>query len=417
MRYFFVAGEASGDLHASHLIRSLRANDAEAEFRGFGGDLMQAEGMQLLRHYRDLAYMGFVQVVLHLRTILRALRDCENAIESWQPHCVVLVDYPGFNLKIAEWVKSHTSCPIFYYIAPKIWAWKEGRIRSIRRNVDDLLSILPFEVDYFSRRHHYPVEYVGNPSHDEVSAFLSAYEETREAFCVRHGWDDDRELIAVLAGSRRAEIADNLPRMLEAVRRVADPARYRVVLAAAPGISDEEYARYGISLSAASAATSDDAGKTAAALTSSATSSGQLPICAVRGETFALLTHARAALVTSGTATLETALFNVPQVVCYNMKGGILVRKLRPYFLKCPFISLVNLIADREVVPELIADDTRPANLAAHFAPLLEDSPTRHAQLSGYVEMRHRLGPVGAPDRAARFIHSRLTDPSSKENS
>ena len=170
--------------------------------------------------------------------------------------------------------------------APKIWAWKEGRIRSIRRNVDHLLSILPFEVDYFSRRHHYPVEYVGNPSHDEVSAFLSTYEETREAFCVRHGWDDQRELIAVLAGSRRAEIADNLPRMLEAVRRVADPARYRVVLAAAPGISDEEYARYGISLSAASAATSDDAGKTAAALTSSATSSRQLPICAVRGETF-----------------------------------------------------------------------------------------------------------------------------------
>ena len=417
MRYFFVAGEASGDLHASHLIRSLRANDAEAEFRGFGGDLMQAEGMQLLRHYSDLAYMGFVQVVLHLRTILRALRDCESAIESWQPHCVVLVDYPGFNLKIAEWVKSHNVCPVFYYIAPKIWAWKEGRIRSIRRNVDHLLSILPFEVDYFSRRHHYPVEYVGNPSHDEVSAFLSTYEETREAFCVRHGWDDQRELIAVLAGSRRAEIADNLPRMLEAVRRVADPARYRVVLAAAPGISDEEYARYGISLSAASAATSDDAGKSAAALISSATFSGQLPICAVRGETFALLTHARAALVTSGTATLETALFNVPQVVCYNMKGGILVRKLRPYFLKCSFISLVNLIADREVVPELIADDTRPANLAAHLAPLLEDSPTRRAQLSGYAEMRHRLGSVSAPDRAARFIHLSLTDPSSKENS
>ena len=388
MRYFFVAGEASGDLHASHLIRSLRANDAEAEFRGFGGDLMQAEGMQLLRHYSDLAYMGFVQVVLHLRTILRALRDCESAIESWQPHCVVLVDYPGFNLKIAEWVKSHTTCPVFYYIAPKIWAWKEGRIRSIRRNVDHLLSILPFEVDYFSRRHHYPVEYVGNPSHDEVSAFLSTYEETREAFCVRHGWNDDRELIAVLAGSRRAEVADNLPRMLEAVRRVADPARYRVVLAAAPGISDEEYARYGISLSTASAVTTANEGKKSAAVESSTSSYGQLPLCAVRGETFALLTHARAALVTSGTATLETALFNVPQVVCYNMKGGILVRKLRPYFLKCSFISLVNLIADREVVPELIADDTRPANLAAHFAPLLEDTPTRH-----------------------------LTDPSSKENS
>ena len=248
MRYFFVAGEASGDLHASHLMRSLKASDPEAEFRGFGGDLMQAEGMLLLRHYRELAYMGFVQVLLHLPTILRAMKECENAIAEWQPHGVILVDYPGFNLKIAKWVKAHTACPVFYYIAPKIWAWKEGRIRSIRRHVDHLLSILPFEVDYFARRHHYPVEYVGNPSHEEVSAFLSSYKETREAFCARHGWEDDRELIAVLAGSRRAEIADNLPRMLEAVRRTADPARYRVVLAAAPGIADEEYARYGITV-------------------------------------------------------------------------------------------------------------------------------------------------------------------------
>lgn len=444
MRYFFVAGEASGDLHASHLMRSLKASDPEAEFRGFGGDLMQAEGMLLLRHYRELAYMGFMQVLLHLPTILRAMKDCENAIAEWQPHCVVLVDYPGFNLKIAKWVKTHTACPVFYYIAPKIWAWKEGRIRSIRRHVDHLLSILPFEVDYFAQRHHYPVEYVGNPSHDEVSAFLSSYKETREAFFARHGWDDQRELIAVLAGSRRAEIADNLPRMLEAVRRTADPARYRVVLAAAPGIADEEYARYGITVTQvqpfdseaknigaeqgekndAEASTPFDA---VTSLHHSATvphttalkpltSNTELPICAVRDETYALLAHSHAAIVTSGTATLETALFNVPQVVCYNLFGGKLVRLLRPYFLKCKYISLVNLIADRAVVPELIADDTQPAHLAAHFAPLLEDCPERRAQLSGYEEMRRRLGATGAPEQAAARILSQLRKPLSPQN-
>ena len=411
MRYFFVVGEASGDLHASHVMRSLKASDPEAEFRGFGGNLMQAEGMLLLRHYRDLAYMGFVQVMLHLPTILRAMKDCEKAIAEWQPHCVVLVDYPGFNLKIAEWVKTHTTCPVFYYIAPKIWAWKEGRIRSIRRHVDHLLSILPFEVDYFAQRHQYPVEYVGNPSHDEVTAFLSSYKETHGAFCARHGWDDQRQLIAVLAGSRRAEIADNLPRMLKAVRHTADPSRYRVVLAAAPGISDEEYARYGISISKAQPMDAEHEEKSATPEEKMLAVEDTLPICAVRDETYALLAHSYAAIVTSGTATLETALFNVPQVVCYNLFCGKLVRLLRPYFLKCKYISLVNLIADSAVVPELIADETRPSQLAAHFAPLLEDSPERRAQLSGYEEMRRRLGAVGAPEHAAARILSQLNRP------
>ena len=424
MRYFFVAGEASGDLHASHLMRSLKASDPEAEFRGFGGDFMQAEGMVLLRHYRELAYMGFVQVLLHLPTILRAMKDCENAIAEWQPHCVVLVDYPGFNLKIAQWVKTHTACPVFYYIAPKIWAWKEGRIRSIRRHVDHLLSILPFEVGYFAQRHQYSVEYVGNPSHDEVAAFLSSYKETRSAFCARHGWDDQRQLIAILAGSRRAEIANNLPRMLEAVRRTADPSRYRVVLAAAPGISDEEYVRYGISIAKVAnldftvhaketerAEKVEDAEATLYNAGEKAFSTQDaLPICAVRDETYALLAHSHVAIVTSGTATLETSLFNVPQVVCYNLFGGKLVRLLRPYFLKCKYISLVNLIADRAVVPELIADETRPSHIAAQFAPLLEDSPERRAQLSGYEAMRRRLGPTGAPEHAAAHILSQLSN-------
>lgn len=386
MRYFLIAGEASGDLHAAHLIRALKARDADAEFRGVGGDLMAAEGMELMRHYRDLAYMGFVDVALHLPAILKAMRSCRSAIASYRPDCLILVDYPGFNLKIAKWVRERSICPIYYYIAPKIWAWKEGRIRALRRDIDHILSILPFEVDYFRDRHDYVVDYVGNPSYDEIEMFRVSYGETRSEFCTRRGWGDRREIIAVLPGSRRAEIADNLPRMLAAAAQVADSDRHRVVVAGAPGIADEIYARY---LPPPAAGISVDV---------------------VRDETYALLSHAAAALVTSGTATLETALFGVPQVVCYNLRGGAFTRFLRPYFLKCPYISLVNLIADREVVPELIADHTRPVHIAAHLAPLLSDSEARRAQLDGYARMRARLGTTGAPNHAAERIRAWLQD-------
>ena len=220
MRYFIIAGEASGDLHASHLVTAIRKEDAEAQFQGLGGDLMAAAGVEVLWHYRTMAYMGFVQVVLHLPQILRAMRACKAAMEVYRPDAIILVDYPGFNLNIAAWARKHLEAPIFYYIAPKIWAWKEGRIRKIRRNVDKVLSILPFEVDYFERKHGYHVDYVGNPSRAEVDEFLQHDSHSFADFCAAHQLDPQRKIVALLAGSRRSEIAANLPRMLQAFAQV-----------------------------------------------------------------------------------------------------------------------------------------------------------------------------------------------------
>jgi len=405
MRYFIIAGEASGDLHASHLVTAIRKEDTEAQFQGLGGDLMAAAGVEVLWHYRTMAYMGFVQVVLHLPQILRAMRACKAAMEAYRPDAIILVDYPGFNLNIAAWARKHLDAPIFYYIAPKIWAWKEGRIRKIRRNVDKVLSILPFEVDYFERKHGYPVHYVGNPSRAEIDDFLQQDTCTWKDFCETHHLDPQRKIVALLAGSRRSEIAANLPRMLQAfalvqaehvasvngvssaqaepsVHTIAEHAAhlqgFQAVIAAAPGIALEEYAPY---------------------------LEGHPHVHLVSSATFALLKHAHAALVTSGTATLETALFGVPQVVCYHIRGGALVRAIQPHFLNCRFISLVNLIADDEVVPELIADHTAPHHIARHLLPLLDDeSATRQAQLSGYARMRAQLGTNVAPQEGARLI-------------
>lgn len=362
MKYFLIAGEASGDLHASHLITALRATDPATEFRFYGGDLMEAaaEG-GLLRHYKTLAYMGFIQVVLHARTILRGLAECKASIAEWQPDCVILIDYPGFNLKIAKWVKETlASTPVYYYISPKLWAWKEYRIRDVKAYVDRLFSILPFEVEYFEQRHHYPISYVGNPTFDEVEDFLTHHAP------IARGSE-----IALLPGSRKQEIHDNLRIMLTAVG-----ARPHTI-AAAPGIDDAFY--------------------------SSIAPHARI----VRGKTYELLASAHAALVTSGTATLEAALLGVPQVVCYKMTGGRLINWIRPYIIKCPYISLVNLIADREVVPELIAAEMTPANVSHHLTAIL-DGPDREAQLEGYALVRQRLGTPGAPQKAAAEIVSLL---------
>ena len=228
MRYYLIAGEASGDLHASHLMQSLKEADAQAEFRFFGGDLMQAVGGTLVKHYRELAYMGFVQVALHLRTILGNMSLCKEDIVRWKPDAVILVDYPGFNLNIAQFVKAKTLIPVYYYIAPKIWAWKEYRIKNIRRDVSELFSILPFEVDFFERKHHYPLHYVGNPTACEVADFRSSYTEQKEDFCRRNGLKPDRPIIALLAGSRRQEIKGNLPAMIRVGSELTD---YQLVLA------------------------------------------------------------------------------------------------------------------------------------------------------------------------------------------
>lgn len=372
MKYYLIAGEASGDLHASNLMRALEVCDAEAEFRFFGGDLMQTVGGTLVKHYRDLAYMGFIQVALHAGTIMRGMKQCKEDIVAWHPDVVILVDYPGFNLKIAKYVKTHTQIPVYYYISPKIWAWKEYRIKDIRRYVDELFSILPFEVPFFAG-HDYPIHYVGNPCVDAVAEFRAKYVESREEFCARHNLDPKRPIVALLAGSRKQEIRDNLPIMLAATKHFKG---FQWVIAGAPGIAEEMYLGFGLR----------DAK-------------------VVFAETYPLLTHSYAAMVTSGTATLETALFRVPQVVCYYMKLGKVVSWLRGLVLKVKHISLVNLVADFPVVRELVADGMNERELKEELDQLLLDDFYHSRMLKEYDEMVLRpLGEAGASEHAAEKI-------------
>lgn len=371
MKYYLIAGEASGDLHGGQLMKALKEHDSAAEFRYFGGDEMQGQGGTLVRHYKDTAYMGFIPVLLHLRQIFQNMDLCKQDIVKWQPDVVILIDYPGFNLSVAEYLKKNTTIPVYYYIAPKIWAWKEHRIKNIRRDVDELFSILPFEIEFFEQKHHYPIHYVGNPSLDEVHEFLTQHPDDPEGFRKEYGLDD-RPIIALLAGSRKQEIKDNLPMMAQvALEHAAD---YQIVLAGAPNIDLSYYHQY--------------------------INEGQIRI--LTGCTYRILQHSAAALVTSGTATLETALFRVPQVVCYYTTCGKLVSQLRKLFLKVPFVSLVNLITGDEVVPELVADQMNPERLRRELQGILPGGAQRDAQLEGYQRMLSRLGEPGAPDRAAR---------------
>ena len=372
MKYYLIVGEASGDLHASHLMASLRKEDAQADFRFFGGDMMSAVGGTCVKHYRELAYMGFVPVLLHLRTIFKNMSMCKQDILNWQPDVVILVDYPGFNLKIAKFVHEQTNIPVYYYISPKIWAWKEWRIKEIKRNVNELFSILPFEVPFFEEKHHYPIHYVGNPTADEVRQFKDEYHETFEQFVTRSKLEN-KPIIALLAGSRKQEIKDNLPAMIEAVSDLSD---YQLVLAGAPSIDDDYYAKY---------------------------IQGTL-VRLVHQDTFALLSHATAALVTSGTATLETALFNVPQVVCYETPLPHLIRFCFNHIIKVKYISLVNLIADKEIVKELLADKFKVSLIKDELVKLLPGNPSRQKMLDEYQEVRRALGDSVAPDNAARLM-------------
>ena len=369
MNYYLIVGEASGDLHASHLMAALKEEDPRAEFRFFGGDMMAAVGGTMVKHYKELAYMGFIPVLLHLRTIFANMKRCKEDIVAWSPDVVILVDYPGFNLDIAKFVHAKTKIPVYYYISPKIWAWKEYRIKNIRRDVDELFSILPFEVEFFEG-HQYPIHYVGNPTVDEVTAFKAANPETFADF-ISDNELADKPIIALLAGSRKQENKDNLPDMIRAASAFPD---YQLVLAAAPGISPEYYAEFvkGTNLQV------------------------------IFGRTYRLLQQADVALVTSGTATLETALFRVPQVVCYHTPVGKLVSFLRKHILKVKFISLVNLIAGREVVRELVADTMTVENMRNELKRLLFQEDYRRKMLDGYEEMARLLGPAGAPRHAAR---------------
>ena len=378
MKYYIIAGEASGDLHASNLMRALKAKDPEAEFRFFGGDLMLAVGGTLVKHYRELAYMGFVQVALHARTILRNMRLCKEDIAAWAPNVVILVDYPGFNLSIAKYVKTHTQIPVYYYISPKIWAWKEYRIKDIRRYVDEMFSILPFEVPFYAS-HGYPIHYVGNPCVDAVAEFKAQYTETREEFCARHGLNPELPIVALLAGSRKQEIKDNLPVMLTATKHFK-PGRihrrerikgFQWVIAGAPGIDKEMYGQ------ASNAYPSKEG------------------LFVVYGETYALLSHSYAAMVTSGTATLETALFRVPQVVCYYIMCGKVVSWLRSLVLKVEYISLVNLVANFPLVRELVAHEMRERELTEELDRLLLDDFYRNRMFDEYDKMV--IAPLGEP--------------------
>ena len=373
MRYYLIVGEASGDLHASRLMRSLKKYDELADFRFFGGDLMAAEGGTRVKHYKELAYMGFVPVLLHLGTIFSNMKRCKEDIVAWKPDVVILVDYPGFNLNIAKFLKKNTLIPVYYYISPKIWAWKEWRIKSIKRDVSEMFSILPFEVPFYEQKHKYPVHYVGNPTAQEVAEFRAGYHQTHEEFCRENNLDSRKPIIALLAGSRLQEIKDNLPAMIEVAERFED---YQMVLAGAPSIEDEYYDKF----------------------------LEGTPVRVVKNKTYQLLSHTTAALVTSGTATLETALFNVPQVVCYETPLPKLIRFAFNHVLKVDYISLVNLVANKEVVPEMFADKFTIDGIANELYKIMPGQPARERMLAGYQEVLRELGSKVAPDEAASIM-------------
>lgn len=371
MKYFLIAGEASGDLHASNLMSALKEQDPYAEFRFLGGDLMQAVGGTLVKHYREMAFMGFIPVLLHLRTILNNMKACQEEIKHYQPDVVILIDYPGFNLKIAKFVKTQLNIPVYYYISPKIWAWKQYRIKDFRRYVDRMFCILPFEVDFFNKL-NYPVDYVGNPSVDSV-AFYKEQQAIKPNPFFQEERSDKRPIIALLAGSRRQEIKDNLPTMLDVAETYPT---HQPIIAGAPGIEPDYYQQY----------------------------IGDKPIKILFGQTYALLQHSDVALVTSGTATLETALFRVPQVVCYYVKAGKIASFIFRHFFHTPYISLVNLIAGREVVQELFGARFSRKQIEEELGRILYDKTYRDQMLQGYDEIIQVLGKPGASQRTASLI-------------
>lgn len=371
MKYFLIAGEASGDLHASNLMSALKEQDPYAEFRFLGGDLMQAVGGTLVKHYREMAFMGFIPVLLHLRTILNNMKACQEEIKRYQPDVVILIDYPGFNLKIAKFVKTQLNIPVYYYISPKIWAWKQYRIKDFRRYVDRMFCILPFEVDFFNKL-NYPVDYVGNPSVDSV-AFYKEQQAIKPNPFFQEERSDKRPIIALLAGSRRQEIKDNLPTMLDVAETYPT---HQPIIAGAPGIEPDYYQQY----------------------------IGDKPVKILFGQTYALLQHSDVALVTSGTATLETALFRVPQVVCYYVKAGKIASFIFRHFFHIPYISLVNLIAGREVVQELFGARFSRKQIEEELGRILYDKKYRDQMLQGYDEIIQVLGKPGASQRTASLI-------------
>lgn len=372
MHYFLSAGEPSGDLHASVLIDELKKKDAEATFTFLGGDLMaRGAGHAPVIHYSRMAFMGFSEVLRNLKTIGENFKIAKASLKGSGADALILVDYPSFNMKLAKYAKE-LGIPVFYYISPKVWAWKEWRVKGLRRYVDHILSILPFEVEYFKDK-NVRVTYVGNPSKEEMELKL-AHAGTKADFIARHSLDPDRQLLALVPGSRRGEIRNNLPIMDAVARR--NPS-LQPVIAAAPGIPPEFYAQY-----------------------------SSFP--RIEGDTFRLMHFSEAALVTSGTATLECAIAGTPQVVCYRANGSKLSYNIMKHLIKAPFVSLPNLIADREVIPEMLVHLCTVDSVDAKLKAILEGMPGREKQLEGYRIMMSRLGEGKAASGAAAIITKEL---------
>lgn len=369
MKYYIIAGEASGDLHAANLMKALKKIDQGAEFRFWGGDLMQAVGGKQVKHYRDLAFMGFVEVIFNLRTILKNIAFCKEDIKDYKPDALIFIDYPGFNLRIAKWAKQE-GIPTHFYISPQIWAWKENRIAAIKRDIDQMYVILPFEKEFYEEKHNFPVHFVGHPLIDAIGQYELGDE---KAFRKEHNLDS-RPIIALLPGSRKQEISKMLEIMLSITNDFRD---YQFVIAGAPSQEADFYSQF----------------------------IKKKNVHLVMNRTYDVLTLATAALVTSGTATLETALFKVPEVVCY--KGSTISYHIAKRIVNLDYISLVNLIMEREVVKELIQADLNKKNLRRELKKILEKDH-RETIFKEYYELEQKLGGTGASEKTARLIFEDL---------
>ncbi len=366
MRIYIIAGEASGDLHAANFVKELKQLYPQVELKGWGGDLMQQAGVNVVKHYRELAFMGFIEVVKNLRTILKNIKICVKDIEEFKPDAVFLVDYPGFNLRIAERIKP-LGCKIYYYISPQVWAWKQNRVHKIKKLVDKMFVILPFEKEFY-KKFDFDVDFVGHPLLDAIEQYQQ--ESKKEDFRTKNGLDD-RPIIALLPGSRKQEILVKLPLMLSVVNHFSD---YQFVVAAAPSLPDDFYEQFKI----------------------------PQKVSIVTGQTYALLNNSYAALVTSGTATLETALFNIPEVVCY--KGSAVSYQIAKRLIKVKYISLVNLIAGKEVVKELIQGELNTANISRELKNITSNTEYRTQLIGEYGNLRQLLGGSGASATVANAV-------------
>lgn len=374
MKYFIIAGERSGDLHGSNLVKAIKSSDNQAIIEAWGGDAMEANGAVIRKHYRELAFMGFIEVVKNLPKILGFIGECKKQIEAFEPDAVVLIDYAGFNMRIAKWAKQK-GYKVFYYISPKVWAWNQNRALKLKANVDKLYAIFPFEVDFF-KKFDYDVEYVGNPLYDAIANFKPNHNFLKENNL------ENKKIIALLPGSRKQEVENMLELMVSIKSQFTD---YQLVIAGVNNLNKEFYEKF-----------------------------TEADISLVIDQTYDLLTHSTAALVTSGTATLETALFEIPQVVCYKTsKISYFIGKL---VIKVPFISLVNLVAQKEVVKELIQDELNSQNLATELQKITLNPASRENQIKEYRNIKSILGSIGASEKTGRRIVEFLTNQKSNEN-